>query len=71
MTEEKPKKERQEKTQGTRWWRRFAKNLGGAPRTREDLLEFLREAAQNQLLDADAMAMFWAFSAPPRPRCGK
>jgi magnesium and cobalt transporter len=58
MTEEKPKKERQEKTQGTRWWRRFAKNLGGAPRTREDLLEFLREAAQNQLLDADAMAMF-------------
>jgi len=45
-------------TSGSRWWRRFAKNLGGAPRTREDLMEFLREAGQNQLLDADALAMF-------------
>ncbi|HVT34910.1 MAG TPA: magnesium/cobalt efflux protein, partial [Nevskiaceae bacterium] len=40
------------------WWRRFAKNLGGAPRTREDLVQLLREANTNQLLDADALSMF-------------
>ena len=45
-------------TNGSRWWRRFAKNLGGAPKSREDLLELLSEAGQNQLLDADALSMF-------------
>lgn len=41
-----------------RWWRRFAKNLGGAPRTRADLMELLQEASQNKLMDADALTMF-------------
>ena len=56
MTEKK-KTEKTPETPGSRWWRRFAKNLGGAPRTREDLLELLAEAGQNQLLDADGMGM--------------
>lgn len=57
MSDKKPRKQDPE-TVGTRWWRRFAKNLGGAPRSREDLMELLGEARQNQLLDADAVAMF-------------
>lgn len=57
MSEDK-KTEKKADTGGSRWWRRFAKNLGGAPRTRGDLMEFLREAGQNQLLDGDALAMF-------------
>ena len=40
------------------WWKRFAKNLGGAPSTREDLMELLREATENKLMDADALGMF-------------
>ena len=40
------------------WWRRFAKNLGGAPSTREDLMELLREATENKLMDTDALGMF-------------
>ena len=57
MTEEKKTKKKVE-DQGSRWWRRFAKNLGGAPRTKEDLLELLTEAGENQLMDAEALAMF-------------
>lgn len=57
MKNEAIKAEKEEST-SPRWWRRFAKNLGGAPRTREDLMELLQEASQNKLMDADALTMF-------------
>ncbi len=40
------------------WWRRVTQRLAGGPRTREDLLELLREARAAELMDADALAMF-------------
>ncbi len=40
------------------WWRRVTQRLAGGPRTREDLLELLREAREAELMDADALAMF-------------
>jgi magnesium and cobalt transporter len=42
----------------SRWWRRITQKLGGAPRTRDDLLGFLREARKSELMDADALSMF-------------
>jgi magnesium and cobalt transporter len=42
----------------SRWWRRVAQRLGGGPRTRDDLLEVLKEARESELLDADALSMF-------------
>ncbi|HWU68147.1 MAG TPA: transporter associated domain-containing protein [Stenotrophobium sp.] len=41
-----------------RWWHRLAQRMGGALRTREDLLELLQEARSAELMDADALTMF-------------
>lgn len=40
------------------WWRRVTQRLAGGPRTREDLLELLRDAREAELIDSDAMSMF-------------
>ena len=40
------------------WWRRVTQRLAGGPRSREDLLEMMREAREAELVDADAMTMF-------------
>jgi len=40
------------------WWHRITHSLAGGPRTREDFLEVLRDARANELMDADALAMF-------------
>ncbi|MEQ1439451.1 transporter associated domain-containing protein [Fontimonas sp. SYSU GA230001] len=40
------------------WWRRVTQRLAGGPRTREDLLDMLREARAAELMDADALTMF-------------
>ncbi|HET8883078.1 MAG TPA: transporter associated domain-containing protein [Solimonas sp.] len=40
------------------WWRRVTQRLAGGPRTRDDLLELLRDAREAELIDADAMSMF-------------
>ncbi|WP_028079956.1 HlyC/CorC family transporter [Solimonas soli] len=42
----------------TSWWRRVTQRLAGGPRTREDLLELLRDAREAELIDNDAMSMF-------------
>ncbi|WP_051278394.1 HlyC/CorC family transporter [Solimonas flava] len=47
-----------EETQLSNWWRRVTHRLAGGPRTREDLLELLRDAREAQLIDNDAMSMF-------------
>lgn len=39
------------------WWRRVTRFAGG-PRTREDLLEMMREARDAELMDSDALTMF-------------
>ncbi len=39
------------------WWRRVTRFAGG-PRTREDLLEMMREARDAELMDTDALTMF-------------
>ncbi|MGQ0697082.1 MAG: HlyC/CorC family transporter [Panacagrimonas sp.] len=41
-----------------RWLQRLVRRFGGGPRTREDLLAFLHEARNLQLMDADAHTMF-------------
>lgn len=41
-----------------RWWHRLTQRMGGALRTREDLLELLQEARSANLMDADALTMF-------------
>ncbi|MGH8505770.1 MAG: HlyC/CorC family transporter [Stenotrophobium sp.] len=41
-----------------RWWHRLTQRMGGALRTREDLLELLQEARSAELMDADALTMF-------------
>jgi magnesium and cobalt transporter len=47
-----------ESTQSRRsWLGRLTRALSGEPDTREDLIEYLRGAQQNGLLDADALAM--------------
>src|SRR3546814_8231551 len=40
------------------WWRRVTQRLAGGPRTRDDLLELLRDAREAELIDSDAMSMF-------------
>lgn len=40
------------------WWRRVTQRLAGGPRTREDLMELLRDAREAELIDSDAMSMF-------------
>ncbi len=40
------------------WWRRVTQRLAGGPRTREELLEVLREARDAELMDAEALTMF-------------
>ncbi|NKF22832.1 HlyC/CorC family transporter [Solimonas marina] len=40
------------------WWRRVTQRLAGGPRTRDDLLELLRDAREAELVDNDAMSMF-------------
>ncbi|SHG85768.1 magnesium and cobalt transporter [Hydrocarboniphaga daqingensis] len=45
-------------THFSRWWRRAAHRLAGGPRSREDLLDFLKEARESEIMDADALAMF-------------
>ncbi|MBI3171977.1 MAG: CBS domain-containing protein, partial [Hydrocarboniphaga effusa] len=47
-----------EDTSLAQWWRRVTQRLAGGPRTREDLLEMLREARAAELMDADALTMF-------------
>jgi len=42
----------------TSWWRRVTHRLAGGPRTRDDLLELLRDAREAELIDNDAMSMF-------------
>ncbi len=39
------------------WLERLGQVLGGEPKTRQELIEILREAQQRHLLDADALAM--------------
>ena len=39
------------------WMRRLGRSLAGAPRSREELSEILREARQIELMDADAQLM--------------
>ena len=39
------------------WLRRLGRSLGGAPRTREDLLATLRQAEDDELIDSDARWM--------------
>ena len=50
--------EHREETQLSHWWRRVALRLAGGPRSRDDLLEVLREARDAEVVDADAMQMF-------------
>ncbi|MEW6169920.1 MAG: transporter associated domain-containing protein [Pseudomonadota bacterium] len=50
--------QRHEDTGLSQWWRRVTQRLAGGPRTREDLVELLREARAAELMDADALAMF-------------
>ena len=47
-----------EETQLGHWWRRVTQRLAGGPRTRDDLLELLRDAREAELIDNDAMSMF-------------
>lgn len=47
-----------EETNISRWWRRVTQSWAGGVRTREDLLELLREARDSELMDADALSMF-------------
>ncbi|MDP9140931.1 MAG: CBS domain-containing protein [Pseudomonadota bacterium] len=42
----------------SQWWRRVTQRLAGGPRTREDLMEVLREARAAELMDAEALTMF-------------
>ncbi|SFF58663.1 magnesium and cobalt transporter [Fontimonas thermophila] len=49
---------RPEETGLSQWWRRVTQRLHGGPRTREDLIELLREARAAELMDADALSMF-------------
>ncbi len=39
------------------WVRRLGRSLAGAPRTRDELNDLLREAMQRELIDADALLM--------------
>jgi len=39
------------------WWERLGQALAGEPKTRDDLLNILREARASGLLDADALSM--------------
>lgn len=41
-----------------RWWRRMSHRFGGGPQTRDELLDVLREACDDRLIDSDALAMF-------------
>jgi magnesium and cobalt transporter len=50
--------QRHDDTSLSQWWRRVTQRLAGGPRTREDLVELLREARAAELMDADALAMF-------------
>ena len=45
-------------TQISRWWRRMTQSIAGGPRTREDLVNMLKEARESELMDADALTMF-------------
>ncbi|HEY0973860.1 MAG TPA: transporter associated domain-containing protein [Solimonas sp.] len=45
-------------TRLSRWWHRISLSLAGGPRTRADFLDVLRDARANELMDADALAMF-------------
>ncbi|MFT4047273.1 MAG: transporter associated domain-containing protein [Solimonas sp.] len=47
-----------EETHLGHWWRRVTQRLAGGPRTRDDLLELLRDAREAELIDNDAMSMF-------------
>lgn len=47
-----------EETGLSHWWRKVTHRLAGGPRTREDLLELLRDASEAELMDAEALAMF-------------
>jgi magnesium and cobalt transporter len=58
MNEDDSSSSKPEDTGLSNWWRRVTQRLAGGPRTREDLLELLREAREAELMDADALAMF-------------
>ena len=47
-----------EETRLSTWWRRITLSLAGGPHTREDFIAVLRDARENELMDADALAMF-------------
>ena len=49
---------RPDDTPVSRWWRRGTQSFAGAPQTREELMEVLKEARESSLLDADALTMF-------------
>jgi magnesium and cobalt transporter len=49
---------RPDDTPVSRWWRRVTQSFAGAPQTREELMEVLKEARESSLLDADALTMF-------------
>ena len=49
---------RPDDTPVSHWWRRVTQSFAGAPQTREELMEVLKEARESSLLDADALTMF-------------
>ena len=51
------KETRRPRRKSDAWWRKLTQSLAGGPQTREDLLAILQGARDQQLLDADAIAM--------------
>ncbi|MGH8443608.1 MAG: HlyC/CorC family transporter [Solimonas sp.] len=58
MNEDDDSSPHKEETHLSHWWRRVTQRLAGGPRTRDDLLELLRDAREAELIDNDAMSMF-------------
>jgi len=56
MTKETRRPRRRAETAPT-WWRKLTQSLAGGPQTRDDLLAILQGARDQQLVDADALAM--------------
>ena len=76
MTDGKPRSRKKpaapESTSSGVWWRRFAKNLGGAPRTREDLMEILGRSytareIQTALLELEQAEVIGRDDSVPKP----
>lgn len=58
MSEDDSSHKSKDDTRLSNWWRRISLSLAGGPRTREDFLAVLRDARENELMDADALSMF-------------